>query len=208
MIGLEDRQALARHRAALLEQIVVGRWALHRRVTTEGAVELILRWQTQARLSPSQARVVARSAAGRSGKEIAIDLGVGESTISRHLGAALDRLRLTRSELGVVTSGLAANSPEGTEGIRYLVLEEDGHDALRVQVSWTERLSDALTDAEKEVVVGVMSGLTNREIAASRWRSQRTVANQLASIFRKLRVASRAELFAFHTGSARPTSGG
>jgi DNA-binding NarL/FixJ family response regulator len=46
-----------------------------------------------------------------------------------------------------------------------------------------------------------VEGLSNKEIAESRESSERTVANQLASIYRKLRVNSRAELVA-HLGLA------
>ncbi|MBI5069504.1 MAG: helix-turn-helix transcriptional regulator [Deltaproteobacteria bacterium] len=54
----------------------------------------------------------------------------------------------------------------------------------------------AVTAAEQEVVRGVLSGLTNAEIARQRHRSVRTVANQVAAALRKLRVGSRAELLA------------
>jgi DNA-binding NarL/FixJ family response regulator len=39
-------------------------------------------------------------------------------------------------------------------------------------------------------------GLSNAEIARSRGRSPRTVANQVAKIFEKLGVSSRSELYA------------
>ncbi|MEZ4372298.1 MAG: LuxR C-terminal-related transcriptional regulator [Polyangiaceae bacterium] len=53
-----------------------------------------------------------------------------------------------------------------------------------------------LTLAERQITSDMAQGLTNREIAARRGRSLRTVANQVASIFSKTGVASRAELFA------------
>jgi DNA-binding NarL/FixJ family response regulator len=53
-----------------------------------------------------------------------------------------------------------------------------------------------LTAAEREVALEALAGLSNAEIAARRQRSPRTVANQLSSIYRKLLVASRAELAA------------
>jgi DNA-binding CsgD family transcriptional regulator len=55
-------------------------------------------------------------------------------------------------------------------------------------------LSKDLSDAEKEVAKLLLAGRSNAEIAAARGRSVRTVANQVASIFRKLRVGSRLEL--------------
>ena len=54
-----------------------------------------------------------------------------------------------------------------------------------------------LTPAERDVAGLVLEGLTNRVIAERRGRSARTVANQLASIYAKLEVGSRAELAAW-----------
>jgi|SRR5580704_422870 DNA-binding CsgD family transcriptional regulator len=57
-------------------------------------------------------------------------------------------------------------------------------------------LLDALTPAERQVALAVLAGLSNAEVARMRGSSPRTVANQLATIFRKLAVRSRAELAA------------
>ena len=56
------------------------------------------------------------------------------------------------------------------------------------------KLPASLTDAERAVAVLVLGGCSNTEIARRRGTSARTVANQLASIFRKVGVSSRAEL--------------
>jgi DNA-binding CsgD family transcriptional regulator len=53
-----------------------------------------------------------------------------------------------------------------------------------------------LTPAESEVVAHLLKGRSNAEIAALRRASERTVANQVASVFRKLGVSSRLELVA------------
>lgn len=54
----------------------------------------------------------------------------------------------------------------------------------------------ALTAAEREVRDALVRGETNNQIAAARGTSVRTVANQVASLMRKLGVGSRAELAA------------
>jgi len=51
-----------------------------------------------------------------------------------------------------------------------------------------------LTKAERSIAQRVARGESNAEIARARKSSPRTVANQLQHIFRKLGVASRAEL--------------
>ena len=60
----------------------------------------------------------------------------------------------------------------------------------------TIALIQALTQAEREVAALAIDGLTNAEIAKRRKTSVRTVASQLAVIFRKTGVGSRVELAA------------
>jgi len=55
-------------------------------------------------------------------------------------------------------------------------------------------LPDCLTLAEREVVLALLRGRSNRDIAGARATSVRTVANQIAAVFKKLRVSSRIEL--------------
>jgi DNA-binding CsgD family transcriptional regulator len=58
------------------------------------------------------------------------------------------------------------------------------------------RMPDGLTAAECDIVTLLLQGLSTGDIARLRERSYRTVANQLAAIYRKAGVASRAELVA------------
>jgi DNA-binding NarL/FixJ family response regulator len=58
-----------------------------------------------------------------------------------------------------------------------------------------------LTPAEADVARLLGCGLSNAGIAARRGSSERTVANQVASIFRKMGLGSRA---AFHAWNAGP----
>lgn len=51
-----------------------------------------------------------------------------------------------------------------------------------------------LTPSEREVARCVAAGMNNAAVAATRGTSARTVANQLASLYRKMGVGSRAEL--------------
>jgi DNA-binding NarL/FixJ family response regulator len=54
-------------------------------------------------------------------------------------------------------------------------------------------LPPTLSAAEQEIALGMLEGLSNSEIATARRTSPRTVANQVASLFRKLGVRSRSE---------------
>lgn len=55
---------------------------------------------------------------------------------------------------------------------------------------------DVLTEAEREVCRLMLGGHGNAEIAQTRGTSPNTVKNQVAAIFQKLGVGSRAELAA------------
>jgi DNA-binding NarL/FixJ family response regulator len=70
---------------------------------------------------------------------------------------------------------------------RYAVLSTPLHD---------EAAMASLSAAEREVASLAAAGLTNLEIGTYRHKSVRTVANQMASIMRKLKVSSRYELAA------------
>ena len=82
-------------------------------------------------------------------------------------------------------------------GLRCLLLEVGSAVVavltFRLDVAMAER---KLTSAEKSVVGAIFEGKSNVAIAQDRGTSPRTVANQVASIFRKHGVASRAELVA------------
>lgn len=64
------------------------------------------------------------------------------------------------------------------------------------------RVPESLSPAERDVTFALLHGATNAEIAARRGVAVRTVANQIASIFKKLGVSSRTELAAM-LGAAR-----
>jgi DNA-binding CsgD family transcriptional regulator len=69
--------------------------------------------------------------------------------------------------------------------------------------------STRLTRAERETLELVGRGLTNERLAAVRGVSLGTVANQLTSAYRKLRVGGRRELRArLRAPSAAPTPAG
>jgi DNA-binding NarL/FixJ family response regulator len=91
--------------------------------------------------------------------------------------------------------------PAGLEAYR---LEVAGEELVVFRLPATEvRSLEKLSEAEREVARLVVEGLTNGAIAERRGTSLRTVANQLASIFRKLDVRSRAELVTSLLGAER-----
>lgn len=57
-----------------------------------------------------------------------------------------------------------------------------------------------LSDAEREVAMLLLRGLSHKEVAAERQTSERTVRQQALAVYRKAAVRSRAELAAFFMG--------
>jgi DNA-binding CsgD family transcriptional regulator len=84
--------------------------------------------------------------------------------------------------------------PAGLTAATFRVGDEH-YAVLTFPVRALELPSD-LTRAEREVVLGVLSGRSNQEIARVRGTSAYTVMNQLTNVFRKLDVNSRWELIA------------
>lgn len=86
----------------------------------------------------------------------------------------------------------ASVTPLSIGGVRALVID--------LPIEGFE-LPDTLTESEREVVRLLAQGLSNEDIAEARGRSARTIANQLASVYRKCGVYSRTELLAKLAGT-------
>ena len=84
----------------------------------------------------------------------------------------------------------------GDRDVSYTALEIGGEEFLVVSVPVRSRDALGLTAAEQDVHERLLRGESNAEIARHRKTSTRTVANQVASVFQKLGVGSRAELAA------------
>jgi DNA-binding NarL/FixJ family response regulator len=79
--------------------------------------------------------------------------------------------------------------PEAPRDLRVL------HDEDTLILSFEHR-APQLTAAELDVMADLLAGCSNGEIARRRGRSTRTVANQVASILKKLGAGSRLEIVA------------
>jgi DNA-binding NarL/FixJ family response regulator len=72
----------------------------------------------------------------------------------------------------------------------------DGEFAVVSFVGAPISLPAGLTSAERAIVAAVVEGRSNAEIARQRGTSPRTIANQMAAVYQKLKLSSRAELAA------------
>lgn len=93
------------------------------------------------------------------------------------------------------TPGDDASGGRGPFSMRFEV-DGDEYAILSMPLSDASAFSDQLTAAEREVLELVLQGRSNLQIATVRGTSARTVANQLAAIYKKLGVTSRSELAA------------
>lgn len=79
------------------------------------------------------------------------------------------------------------------EALRF---RTDGRNAVLISSPVPRAEPRGLTESEREVALMALRGRSNREIAHARDTSERTVANQLRSTYRKLGIRSRSELAA------------
>jgi DNA-binding NarL/FixJ family response regulator len=125
------------------------------------------------RLSPLEHAVVTRVQLGHSNKHIAFDLGLQIGTISATLSSAMRKVGVSS---------------------RVELISRDG---LLTEETIERVLAPQATRAEIGVAILATAGLSNAEIATRRGVSVRTVANQLARLFDRVSVGSRAELAAW-----------
>ena len=150
-------------------------------------------------LSREEIELAVGRARGVSLKAMAADSGRSMTTVSNLLARVRRRLML-RSDAQLVF--LFGGADRGDvipppAGLRATIEGYGSGERLFLHYQWPSwRLPPTLSGAERTVVLDLLDGASRRDIAFSRGTSPRTVANQMASIFRKLRVSSRVELLA------------
>jgi len=139
-------------------------------------------------LTPRQLAIAQLAAQGAANKTIAHRLGVTASTVSDQLTEVRRKLGVqSRAELVSLVAALAATPVhELTVGCERI--------AIGVCRDARSNTHDSLTGAENEVATLAAQGWSNQRIALARGSHSRTVANQLASILRKLGLQSRVQL--------------
>jgi DNA-binding CsgD family transcriptional regulator len=156
---------------------------------------------TVQRLTPREFQVARLSAHGFASKRTASDLHLQPGPVRAVLSRVLGKLGLRGcAQLPAVWHCLSqvGRSYELEPEARQLT---SGSELLIFQSALDVREPpDALSNAERAVLIRVLAGYNNIEIAQERGTSARTVANQLATMFRKFRVSSKAELAALSLG--------
>ena len=189
------------------EALIRGRWSLVDRFDSDQrrfvvAVRNDPRFPDPRGLSLRERQVAAYAGLGRSAKEIAYLLGAPAASVENSLRRAQTKLGLrSRVEL---TQFFAPQSLRAQ-------MAEISVDNYTLMIGSTRRLEETklagLSAAERQVLVLLIAGSTNRDIAMRRATSARTVANQVQAIFRKYGARSRSELIA-RLGNLTPISVG
>lgn len=197
------RQAVLRHerergaRAAVIDgealwsNLVCGRWSLVDDYE-DGRQRYILAirnegWADDFSLSGMEARTIELAVLGRRPKEMTSELGISLSRVYALQQSALDKLGArcigdVRALARRLPGQLLTRVPLGVEAIVALEAPVAAHDLSK------------LTAAERAVAHDLVCALSHGEIARRRKRSVRTVANQISSIYKKLKVSDRNEL--------------
>lgn len=180
---------------SLWQPLLAGRWSLLDAFTA-GRVRYAVACKnpddlvTLCALPERECSVLELALAGRSGKWIAFELQLSESTVARTLRAALRRIGAADMTALI---GMKNALFEPLEGLTA------GVDLAIARLAPVIACAPVLSDAERAVVTGILGGKRIAAIARERGTSPRTVSNQIASVYKKLGVSSRREVLALLT---------
>lgn len=138
------------------------------------------------------ADLVTDARAGARAAHLAIELGVF-AFAAAGLAAMIRQLRSARRLTGELQGRLAAAREDAARWREEAQQHLAGLSALidRQFARWE------LSDAEREVALLLLKGLSHKEVAAARGTSERTARQQSLAVYRKAGLAGRAELSAF-----------
>lgn len=189
--------------ALVWQRFLDGAWTVVDAFSSEERCYLLVdaRGREPSRRSARNARdlaVLQRALGGEMQKVVALDLARSGASISHAAASALRLLGLElsarRAPMFLIQCACAHAQGSTTATARMSPLDGDPGARFLLSIERPDReLSDVLSPAERAVVGGIVEGQTNTAIAGQA-KSVRTVANQVASAFRKLGVGSRAEL--------------
>lgn len=182
--------------ATWMEAVFDGNWSIIARRETAAAVHfLAVRNPVDAtpmrKLTELEVETVRALMTDAPAKAIADDLGITEAALARRASSAYRKLGIeSRAECALLLASLAVLAGEG-RGV------PDDPTCSVLRIAWAVQslcAARGLTPAESSIVPMLIAGVSDAEIATRRGVSKRTVANQTAALYRKLKVGSRFEL--------------
>ncbi|MEI9952523.1 MAG: helix-turn-helix transcriptional regulator [Pseudomonadota bacterium] len=186
----------------LWDELFSGRWKVAAQLSTETHCYLNLVAVSPASnalaVSPTHQRLFERVVLGESQKLVALETDRSRAGVSSMLHECLRTLGLSCKfrrlplPLALIAHARASSGPAAS----FSISPETNSLVVTVQRP-DQALQRWLSASEYSVARLVMEGKSHAEIAAVRGTSQRTVANQLQSVFSKLKVSGRLELIRF-----------
>jgi len=146
-------------------------------------------------MSRARRALVEDAILGQTQKALAIDLGRSSATVSTVLHTNLQAMGLScQFRCLPLALALLAHAARRQDALLQpsLVCERETSSVTFARPDWTLRAR--LSGGEYEVARFVLEGKTRAEMALQRRVSQRTIANQLQSVFSKLKVSGRFQL--------------
>lgn len=190
--------------ATVWQQLVEGSWRAAHAFST--ASRMYLKVQLDSRDGEAARRptrfeiaLLQRTLLGERAKAVALDISRSQSTVSSRLGSCLGGMgfspHISRVPLWLVAAAACSAGLPSPRYSRLTTIEGRGSACAIVSVPRVDRfLREQLTRTEFDVQQLLLDGLPYTEIAEARAASPRTIANQIASIFRKLGISGRPEL--------------
>jgi DNA-binding CsgD family transcriptional regulator len=165
-----------------------------------GRCLVVVRNQTATTSPPPLAiQVAERVLAGEQPKVVASELRISQATVCLYCRSVLqtfsDSGPMSRASTFAVMCACAARGIPVEAAVVHGV-NQQGNAILSVQLPDALLERAGLSEAERRVAWARIQGKSAAEICAERKTSLRTIANQLNSIHRKLRVSGRRELLA------------
>lgn len=154
-------------------------------------------------MSTREHEVLEAVLSGVSDRELSVRMGITRQCVCGHLGNSVSKLGTESRFTALQAWRVLAEAEKGRAGRASLAEVAYGDEklvSLRCDIPPRPEIEVRLSSAETHVAWLVCDGLSNRDIALARGTAERTVANQVASIFNKLEVCRRFDLAQFLLG--------
>ncbi|RYZ09176.1 MAG: hypothetical protein EOO73_05295 [Myxococcales bacterium] len=160
---------------------------------------------TKPRVAPGRAiegrrlAIVQAVLCGGGQKAVAIELGLAASTITMHARLALSALGVdgkpSRAHPILMLAARSAADASAALGANLSFIEQSGGQLRVLSLSRPDAaLGGVLPPAELAVARRLVEGHCYADMARMRGTSARTIANQIAAVFKRMRVSGRNEL--------------
>jgi DNA-binding CsgD family transcriptional regulator len=197
-----DLIELPGHHESLMSLLVTSGWSRLWSLLTPASFRIVLSReaaQARRRLTPREFEVSSFVARGYKSRHAGAALSIAAATARGATERALGKLGLASTAQLVLLWRTLSGVPEHFRDI-------EGAEWVRFQIHFASLRIGRLTESQRQVVLGLMSGERSSDVAQRRAVSPRTVSNQLGWLFRRFGVSTRAELLLRLLEPALPAS--